>query len=102
MAAKAAQPRTIPIDQLSLQDLSGISKQMEQVKLNVGNIKSNKLNYTMKYLQELSFFGESLQELREVQAKFNSSKEAVSRLGKEENNTEAMVPLSESVSCKIH
>lgn len=49
------------------------------------------------FVQELQFFGESLQELRDVQRKFHDTTEAVEGLAKTEAGQSALVPLAESV-----
>jgi hypothetical protein len=46
----------------------------------------------------LTFFSESLNELKDVQAKFVDSGEAIASLDATKSDQEALVPLSESVS----
>ena len=48
--------------------------------------------------EELSFFTESLNELKEVQTKFKDSREAVGGLDASKSDQHALVPLSESVN----
>ncbi len=76
MSGELGGPRSVPIEQLSVQDLSNLQQQLDR---------------------ELGFFGESLHELAEARDKFKKSGEAVKALGNEENQQQAMVPLSESM-----
>uniref|UniRef100_A0A914VNG1 Prefoldin subunit 5 n=1 Tax=Plectus sambesii TaxID=2011161 RepID=A0A914VNG1_9BILA len=70
------EPRGIPIDQLGMDQLSGLQQQIDK---------------------ELTFFSESLGELKDVQAKFIDSGEAIALLEPTKSDQEALVPLSESM-----
>jgi hypothetical protein len=94
----ASEPRSIPINQLSLQDLSGIQQQVEKVRVRARVcIIFTKKHSCFSCLQEVQFFAESLQELRVVQRKFRNSLDTVDMMKATEDGATALVPLTESV-----
>jgi prefoldin alpha subunit len=72
----SSQPQTIPLDDLSIDQLSQLQKQIDQ---------------------ELSFFTESVNELKGVEARFVESYDAVQALDPTTPGKAALIPLSESV-----
>lgn len=74
-----AEPRRVEINSLSIQQLSALQKQFEA---------------------EISFFQQSLNELKQFSSKFGACENAVSLINPQEKNKPALVPLSESVGRK--
>uniref|UniRef100_A0A914D932 Prefoldin subunit 5 n=1 Tax=Acrobeloides nanus TaxID=290746 RepID=A0A914D932_9BILA len=74
-----AEPRRVEINSLSIQQLSALQKQFEA---------------------EISFFQQSLNELKQFSSKFGACENAVSLINPQEKNKPALVPLSESVYIK--
>lgn len=56
----------------------------------------------LTFYQELTFFSDSLGELKEVQTKFADSGEAVASLVTDTDTQIALIPLTESVRCLKH
>lgn len=75
-AEKASKPTIIDVNSLSIDELSVLQQQFEA---------------------ELSFFNDSLSELRSAASKFARSQATLESINSEEKNKLALVPLSESV-----
>uniref|UniRef100_A0A0N5ABB0 Prefoldin subunit 5 n=1 Tax=Syphacia muris TaxID=451379 RepID=A0A0N5ABB0_9BILA len=71
----------IPISELSIEQMLMLQRQIEQ---------------------EISFFSESLKELKACHAKFAASEAAVNSVDVKKPNKEALIPLSESMYVKAH
>uniref|UniRef100_A0A0M3HF83 Elf4 domain-containing protein n=1 Tax=Ascaris lumbricoides TaxID=6252 RepID=A0A0M3HF83_ASCLU len=68
--------KAVPIGDLSIERLSALQKQVEH---------------------EITFFAESLNELKIFEAKFAASEQAVSSINSSMQGNKALIPLSESV-----
>merc|ERR1712004_629195 len=75
MAAQK-QPQSIDISQLPLPQLNSLNQQLEQ---------------------EIEFLGNSLSQLKTLQAKFNESQECVGKLSGQESGKQMLVPLTGSM-----
>uniref|UniRef100_A0A914L411 Prefoldin subunit 5 n=2 Tax=Meloidogyne incognita group TaxID=654580 RepID=A0A914L411_MELIC len=70
------QPTVVDINSLTIEELSGLQQQLSA---------------------ELSFFNESLNELRSVSNRFGRCQVTLDSINPEEKNKKALIPLSESV-----
>lgn len=80
MTTEGPQQKVIDINALSAEDLNNLQKQIEG---------------------DLTFFNESLSELRSVASKFGRCQVTVDSMIVKEKNQKALIPLSESVNFLI-
>jgi len=76
-SSSTQQPTVVDINSLTIEELSGLQQQLSA---------------------ELSFFNESLNELRSVSNRFGRCQVTLDSINPEEKNKKALIPLSESVS----
>ncbi|CAK5094541.1 unnamed protein product [Meloidogyne enterolobii] len=75
-SSSTQQPTVVDINSLTIEELSGLQQQLSA---------------------ELSFFNESLNELRSVSNRFGRCQVTLDSINPEEKNKKALIPLSESV-----